>query len=294
MANTFVDPKLASATSLELIKADLVLGRTVHRDAERDFAGKVGDTITVRRPARRAARKLDRATNGSVVIDDIANGGVPVQLSEHLYNGAAVTDEEMTLNIEDFATEVSGPIATAVAEGAEQVLVDVMQTVTDEAVIPDIEPDGSNIKAVWTAARKQLRDAMAPTTGLYAACGTAVYAAALAAEQVSRVDASGSSDALRQASIGMLYGFTTVESNMLDDDEVVFYHRTGFTLAVRAPLVPDGVAWGASVAEGGYGLRLIKDYDSSKLQDRVIGSVFAGGAVLTPGFVLRNTGIVSE
>lgn len=294
MANSFVDPKLASATSLELIKADLVLGRTVHRDAERDFAGKVGDTITVRRPSRRTARKLDRSLNQSVVLDDIDNDGVPVRLDTHLYNGSAVTDEEMTLTIEDFSAEVSGPIATAVAEGAEEVLVAAMQSVTDAADIPDIEPDGSNIKTVWTLARKQLRDAMAPTTGLYAACGTAVYAAALASEQISRVDASGSADALRQASIGQLYGFTTVESNLLDDDEVVFYHSTAFAFAVRAPLVPDGVAWGASVSEGGYGLRLIKDYDSSKLQDRVIGSVFAGADVLTPGFALRNAGIVSE
>lgn len=293
MANSFVDPKLASATSLELIKADLVLGRTVFRDAERDFGGKVGDTVTVRRPNRRSARELIRGSN-TVTLDDIDNDGVAVKLDHHLYNGAAVTDEEMTLTIEDFAAEVIGPIAGAVAEGIEGTLVDTMQTVSDNATVDAVAEDGSNVKEVFTSARKLLRDAMAPANGLYAACGTGVYASVLSSDNVTRVDASGSNDALRRASVGLLFGFTVLESNLLEEDEVVFYHRDAFSLAVRAPIVPDGVAWGSSVAEGGYGLRFIKDYDATTLSDRVIGSVFAGAEVLTANWVIRNEGLVSS
>lgn len=293
MANSFVDPKIASRTSLELIKADLVLGRTVFRDAERDFAGKVGDTVTVRRPARRTARTLSRPS-GTVTIDDITNTGVAVALDNHLYNGSAVTDEEMTLTVEDFATEVISPITTAVAEGAEGVLVDIMQTVTDEGDIDAVATDGDNVAEVFTTARKLLRDAMAPAQGLYAACGTGVFASILNSSRVSAADTSGTVDALSRATLNRpLFGFTVVESNLLDEDEVVFYHREAFALAVRAPLVPDGVSWGASVSDGGYGLRLIKDYDSDTLSDRVIGSVFAGAKVLTSAWAIRNVGLTS-
>ena len=290
-SNSFVDPKIASSASLDLIKADLVLGRTVFRDAERDFGGKVGDTVTVRRPGRRSARKLDRAVSNTVVLDAVDNGGVPVKLDDHLYNGAAVTDEEMTLTIEDFGTEVLSPITTAVAEGIEEVLVDVFQAVPDTSAFGDLEPDGSNAVSVFTSARAALRDNKAPSQGLYAACGTAAYAAVLNSERVSRVDAAGVSDALRSASVGQMFGFTVVESNLLDAEEIVFYHRDAFALAVRAPVVPDGVSWGASVSDGGYSLRVIKDYDATTLSDRVIGSVFAGAAALTPTFAFRVAGL---
>lgn len=293
MANSFVDPKVASSASLDLIKADLVLGRTVFRDAERDFGGKVGDTVTVRRPGARSARKLDRGVSNTIVLDDINNSGVAVQLADHLYSGSAVTDEEMTLTIEDFGVEVLSPITSAVAEGIEEVLVDVLQSVTPSATLPGLEEGGANVADVFTEARAELRTAKAPSAGLYAACGTAAYAAVLASERVSRVDASGASDALRSASVSQLYGFTVVESNLLDAEEIVFYHRDAFALAVRAPVVPDGVSWGASVSEGGYSLRVIKDYDATSLSDRVIGSVFAGAATLTPSFATRITGLVA-
>jgi len=288
MANAFVDPKIAAATSLALIRADVVLGRTVYRDTEGDFAGRVGDTVTVRRPGRRTAHTL--ASGGSVVIDDIANPGVAVQLDSHLYNGSAVTDKEMTLVVEDFATEVISPIAAAVAEGVETILATKMQSVVEQT--GDVNADGSNIAEFFTAARKALRDAKAPQMGLFTACGTGIYAAALASDLVTRVDASGTTSGLRDAAVDRLLGFTVVESNLLAEDEVVFYHKEAFALATRAPLVPDGVSWGESLSEGGYSLRLIKDYDSDKLNDRVIGSVFAGAATLTPAWALRYVGIV--
>ena len=41
-----------------------------------------------------------------IVLDDIAEAPVPVVLTEHPHSAVAVTDEELTLDITDFATRV--------------------------------------------------------------------------------------------------------------------------------------------------------------------------------------------
>jgi hypothetical protein len=92
-----------------------------------------------------------------------------------------------------------------------------------------------------------------------------VYADLIESGELKDQSQSGSTDALREARVGRVRGFTTMEINCLADDEIIFYHGDAFTLALDATAVPDGAAFGESMTAQGYAIRWIKDYDSSVL-----------------------------
>lgn len=275
MANSFksqanVEGKIAS-TALGLLMPDMVLARTVNRDYEADFAGGVGNVVNVKRPIALTANSRAYGATGSITVDSITEPSVqPVTITGQVYSAVALSDEDLNMEIEDFGRQVLLPQTTAVAYAVEQAVAAEMSALSAATI------GGADIPAVFANARKALRDMGVPTDGLTVAVGTATAAEILKSDLIRRADASGSNDALVNASLGRLLGFNIVESNLLAEWDAIFYHRDAFTLAVRAPRVPEGVTFGQSVAANGFALRYIRDYDPTVLADRSIISTFIG------------------
>lgn len=276
MANSFntqqnVAGKIAS-TALGLLLPDMVLSRTVNRDYEADFAGGVGNVVNVRRPATLTANTRAYGDSTNITVDDVTEPNVqPVTITDNVYSAVSVTDEDVNMELEDFGRQILLPQTTAVAYKLEQIVAAEMSALSATTGLV-----GDDIPATFANARKALRDLGVAPAGLNVAVGTGVAAELLKSDIFRRADASGSADALTNATLGRLLGFNIIESNMLDPDDAIFYHRDAFTLAVRAPRVPEGVAFGQSVASNGFALRWIRDYDSAKLADRSIVSTFVG------------------
>ena len=273
MANTFVNPTQVVQTALALLRDDLILAATVNRDFEAEYGGGLGSTVNVRVPATLKARRRQLGATTAVVTDNLAETTVPVKLTDMVYSAVPVTDEDLTLNIQDFARQVLAPQITAIVEDLENSVATTMLSLTETTTLAY---SAANPIPTFTQARKLLRDMGVPAAGLYAAVGTGVYAELLEAKAIVDASESGSSAALRDAVAGTVRGFQTLESNRLGDHDIVFYNRDSFTLAVRAPIVPDGVAYGESRSEGGFALRWIRDYDSTVLADRSIVSTLTG------------------
>lgn len=281
MANTFLNPDAIARLSIGLLYPDLVLARTVNRDYEADFVGGKGNVVNVRRPITLDSRRRAYSSNAAIVVDDIAEPAtIPVTIDQMLYSAVSVTDQDMTLGIEDFGRQVLAPQTTAVARDIEQMVVDEMQALP---VHGTLAYDSGTTKPIdfFTSARKALRDLNVAPSGMYAAIGTGLAADLLNTGELKDASQSGSTGALRDATIGRVRGFETVEVNTLGDYEAIFYSRDAFTLALRAPGVPDGVSFGKSVSANGFAVRWIKDYDSTVLADRSILSVFAGTQAMT-------------
>lgn len=275
MANSFNTQltqagKIAS-TALGLLMPDMVLARTVNRDFEADFVGGVGNVVNVRRPATLAARTRAYGATGAITIDDITEPAVqPVTIDRQIYSAVSLTDEDLNMELEDFGRQVLLPQTNSVAFAVEKAIVDEMQDLNYTSL------NYSDIPGLFTAARKVLRDMGVPTDGLTAAVGTGVAAELLKTDLFRRADAAGSNDALINATLGRLMGFNIIESNLINEYDAIFYHRDAFTLAVRAPRVPEGVTFGQSVAANGFAVRYIRDYDPTVLADRSILSTFIG------------------
>nr|WP_269112281.1 P22 phage major capsid protein family protein [Lentzea aerocolonigenes] len=278
---------MASA-SIAALENQTVLGATAWRDAESSFSGKQGDVVTVRTDTVVGeARTFNRSANQPIVVDDVKEVGVDVRLNTYLYKGINLPDEQLTLNVRDFTTQIATPQAKSVARGVESLLAAQMNALTSSITL---KADGTDVHTMLIEARKRLNKAGVPVEDRFFAVSAEVEAMILndPRNKLIPVDVSGSPAALRDAIIGKLYGFVVVPTNYLADGSAVAYHRTAFPLVTRALDVPAGATFGDSVTYNGFALRLIRDYDPGFQQDRSVVSTLAGAETTKDDNVVKR------
>lgn len=306
MPNTFLKPTVIANTAVGLLFRELVIARTVWTDAvaPAEFEGAFGDTVTMRVPAQRSARtRVLRA--GTPITNDVSvEFGVDVKLDTDVYNGAPITDEELTLDITSFGAQILMPQVRAVAEGVEdQIATQITGFTYPTAMDLDYNLAAFGVGGAantpdWyklaVRARKLLNDRNVPKSSRWMLVGSNVEESILLNDRFNKFDNIGGSaeDALREAAIGRIAGFTVVPSNGIPADEAYAYHRTAFVLAARAPRVPQGVSFGtsqslgraeaqqmgAAASFGGVGVRWIMDYDYTNTTDRSLTNTWTGTA----------------
>ncbi|WP_165944430.1 P22 phage major capsid protein family protein [Micromonospora sp. KC213] len=262
------------STAIALVRDDLMLAATVNRDYEDAFGGGKGTVVNVRTPNTLKARRRAMTADGTAIVTDtISESTVPVEMTQHVYSAVDVSDLQMRMDIANFTRQVTVPQVRGIVEDLENLVTETMQAVPETLTITY---DPAKPQLTFTKARKALRDLGLPSDGLWAAVGTGVYAELVDASALTDVSQSGSTEALRNANVGRVRGFMTMENNRLEDDEIIFYGRDAFTLAIRAPFPPDGAAFSASESANGFALTWVKDYDSNVLKDRSIFQTYAG------------------
>jgi hypothetical protein len=285
MPNAFLQPGRIAAAALGVLRAEIVLPRLVTRLGVDDFRGAINDTITLRVPTLLTARDYEwRTRNDPIVLDVLEELAVPVTLDKHVYSAIAVTDEELTLDIVDFTAQVLIPQMRAVADKLEALIAETMAGATFAAQdVQYAEGTDDGFYRALVDARKALNDANVPLSGRVALIGSGVEAAGLKEASIRAADQSGSTDALRNATLGQVAGFTIVQSNAVAEDFAIAFHRTAFAFANVAPAVPAGAPFGATREDGGLAMRWLRDYDAAYLRDRSIASAFAGSASVNDG-----------
>lgn len=283
MANAFLKPEVIAATALGLLRRELILPRLVTRMAASDFKGAANDTINFRVPAVLTAREYAWRNDRSspIVVDELEELSIPATLDTHVYSAVQVTDEELTLDIVSFANQVLSPQMLAVAEKLESIIATTMVNADyygDPVIYEPGTPDQARFYNALVDARKVLNDRHIPAAGRVVLLGSEVEAAALKEDSFRKVDESGTNDALREAIIGRVAGFTVIGNvQSLPGDFAIAMHPTAFGFVNVAPEVPAGVASGASATFEGLAMRWIRDYDAMYLRDRSVVNSFAGG-----------------
>lgn len=275
-----------SSVAVELLTRSLVLPMTVARIPGGEYSGPNGGTITVRVPQPSTAR-TQASRGATITYDDVTEVPVDVTLS-HLYHAKLVSDEELSLDLVNFGTQVTRVQVQAVAAAAEDTLATAMNGLTADLTIA---ADGSDIEAKILEAREMLGRNNVPADNRYLAVSPEVATFLLALPNLSQVDQSGSPSALRDAVIGRYRGFTVVESSALTAGTAVAYHSSGFAFANRLPVTPRGANETATAQAGGIGLRQIFQYVPDKLSDASVVSTFAGAAVVTDSDGTRKRAI---
>lgn len=287
MANSFLKPQVIANTTMGLLERELVLGSLVWTDHGIDFAGSEGDAVTLRVPARTNARSYawrnDRST--AIVTDELAEDRQVVSLDQHIYNAVNVTDEELTLDIDNFGSRVLDPQARAIAtelDGRIAAMIEGAPYVGTPIAVDEENPHAGAVDA-FTA----LNVNHVGRQGRVMLAGSNFEAALLKSRQLADASQSGSDGALREATVGRFAGFTVVGSTLIDPDAAYAFVPSAFLVATRAPAIPAGVAFGAGASHAGYAMRWVRDYDSSHAQDRSLVSTFAGFNIMldreTPG-----------
>lgn len=265
--------------AIPLLTRSLQLVRTVTMVPQAGFSGPNGETIDVRVRLPRTARTQSTA-GASITYDDQNEVGVLVTLA-HLYDAYHITDEDLSLNLEDFASQITEPQVASIATGAEDELATVMNNLTADATIEfgATESEADTVDTIL-AAREALGEADVPAGDRWLAVSPSIATRLLNVEKFTKVNESGGESALRDAMLGRIYGFNVVESNGLTTDTAVAYHRSGFVFATKKPADPRGANESFAISQDGVNIRQIFQYDPDVLSDASVLSTFAGAAAV--------------
>jgi len=288
--NSWIKATKVVDTALGVLQREVVLPNLLWRDAlsPAEFRGVVGDTVTIRVPAYATAHKRTLRTRSKLTIDQLAETSVDVKLDTDVYKGVRITDEDMTLDIRDFMTQVLMPVMSSIREGIEDECADTISGAT--YTLTGEFSESNPLKSVLSAGR-MLTDCRVPQSGRVFACGSEIQQIILEYLAGRESGASNEQSALNDATIAQSFGgFRPVVVPGFAPDEAYAFHKTAFPYVNTSPVVPGGAAWGESRSFDGYAMRVIRDYDADYTEDRVIGSSWLGLGVTLDNGELNDDG----
>ncbi len=285
MANTFLTPDVIAQAALATLYENTVAAQLVHRDYSSEFVAKVGDTITIRKPATFAAQEFD--PNTGIVIQSATEGSVPVVLNHHADVSFEVTSKQMALEVVDFAEQLLNPAMEAISQKIDRDILSFRDDITAEV--------GQAPGELWSApealidAGVELDINNVPLNERRVIVGPRTKGEWLKNDILKRADQSGSTAGLRQANFGGdLFGFTGYMSQNIGQPDAdpdsgdpttevsVAFHRTAVALVTRQLELPQGAANAAIRGYKGFGIRVVIDYDQKYKKDVVSLDVLYG------------------
>lgn len=209
MSNKFLTPQIVANEALMVLENNLVAADLVHKDYSKEFA-HVGDTITIRKPAKFSAKNFV----GETVDQNVNEGSVKVTLDHFRDVTVPVTSKEMTLDIKSFSEQIISPAVQAISQAIDSDIIaegiaNAGNTVSGTANAADLK-DIANIAKAFDlkGVPIQQRRLLVNPTHKYRYLTT---------ENLSKVAYAGNSDALRSAELGSIYGLDTYMSQNAPD-----------------------------------------------------------------------------
>ena len=284
MAHVLYTPEQAARATLASLRWLTNLPRTVRQDFSAEFVAGRGQTVNVLGPVdagkANVYTKAQRDAREAIKFNELNQTWFTVKLENQIDNARRLPDDFATFTLTDLTRQVLVPQAESVVNDlAAPLIAEMVATETDEK-IPAMALDGSNALNVLIKARQVLNERHIPTDGRYFAVGADLEAAILSLPQLQKVNESGSSEVLRNATIGRLFGFEILADPALPADFGVAYHRDAFAHIMRPSRQPEGAAKSATVAQDGFALRWIQHYNPLQLEDQSVVDTFYGATTL--------------
>lgn len=278
--------------AIGLLERDVMLAGTVWRDpvSPDSFARKKNETVSIYLPAYVVANKRSLRANAARVRSTLTERKVDVTLDNDLQVDVALTDENLTLDVPSVVRNVVAPAVGAIVRAYDEEVAAVMEGATYEN---EISWDESQPYNSIVDARVALDDASVPVTGRTLVVGSELAAQLLKDDLLVRADKSGSTQTLRAGTIGEVASFTVMTSSFLSPTSGYAYHPTAFALCSRAPVVPDGAAWGATQSAGGFAIRVLQHLTQDSTGDLlnvVYHDSWFGCAVVTDNGTIDENG----
>lgn len=203
MPNEFLTPKIIANEALMVLESQLTMANLVHRDYSKEFV-KVGDTITVRKPAKFVAKNFVGTTHGQ----DITEGSVDVKMDRFRDVTVNVTSKELTLDIKDFSAQVVTPALSAIAQAIDMDLLAVGVEKAGKTATVSSTPKLEDIAGVG----KALDMSKAPLQNRRLVLPAEIRYKYNTLDNFAKQCYAGDSRALRDAEIGKVYTCETFAS----------------------------------------------------------------------------------
>ena len=283
MANTFLTPQIIAQEALAILRNQLVMAELVHTDYANEFV-KVGDTITVRKPATLVANDFA----GSITSQDLTESGVTVTLDKFKDVSVALTSKQESLELRDFARQVIEPAMVALAQ---QIDSDLAQYAIANAggEVEETSATPQNLASI-AGLGKALDIAKAPLTDRHLVMSPEHKYRYALTDVLTRVNYAGSNETLRDAMLGKVYGLQTYMDQNLSfggNDYSVAFHKNAFAFVIRPLDLPMGAARAAVVNGEGLSVRVVYGYDQASKTDTISFDVLYGIASLRPELAIK-------
>lgn len=226
MSNTVLTPQLIAREALMVLENNLVMAGLVHRNYAETFA-KVGDTVTIRKPATFEAKTF----TDTIVVQDAVEASTDVKLDTHLDVSFALGPTELTLNIQDFSVQFIQPAMRALAQKIDSMLCGLYARVPYVEGVTGSTPD---TLADIAACRKNLNVRGVPLGDRALVIDPEAEVQFLVLDAIVNAEKSGSTEALRNASLGRVMGFE------LFMDQNVGTHAAGTLAVTSGTIAVDG------------------------------------------------------
>lgn len=267
MPNTILTPDIIAKEALMVLRNNAVMANLVHRDYSDEFVSGVGDTITIRKPAKFQAKEF---TN-EIEVQDATEEGVIVKMDKLLDVSFKVTSKQLSMDIASFSEQLLTPAMQAFADKIDKYLIALEADVTNR--VP--HASGAFAPTDIVAARKLLTDNAAPTTDRRLVVGSQADADLLTNDLfVSAEKVGDDGTTLREASLGRKFGFDIYTDQNIEKTSDGYtpslaFHKNAFALVTRPLELPQGAAKSAIVNYDGFGLRVVYGYDITSKTDTI-------------------------
>ncbi|UCG53516.1 MAG: hypothetical protein JSW58_08160 [Candidatus Latescibacterota bacterium] len=287
LVSTIYPPEVWAIESLMVLRDNLLMAGLVHRDFEKEVAS-AGDTVRTRKPqkltvqdfAQQSGTTAAAAIGTSLVVENLNAREVTVVLDKHKYTAFLVEDRDAATSIKDLREEfivpaidpisqqVDDDVMTEICTGADYTGTDTITLVADGTVgIADALDENDVI-----AGRKQLQDTQCPPSGRNLVLCTEHESDLLKRSLFHQANTAGTTAALREASLGRIFGFETFSSQnvpaVADTDaspQSLAFHKNAMALVTRPLMsIPNGLGAVSAVRVlDNIGIRITTSYEHS-------------------------------
>jgi len=248
------DLEAPSYVVLTLVKDRAVLTNTIYNMREvTPKGGRVGQSVDVYIDILadvevKAYTAADKAADSDYEFDAIDFAPISVKLSDELYAAVYVDGWDNLVfgkeNVTDFSSEIN-TLATKILTRLENAVGAAINGVSTANTTTVTVPAGISNQELGELIIEKIADLKfefdnndVPDGDRYIAVGRNAYNALLSTEAVrnaSQTGEAGESAALRAATVGVIAGFTVVNSGKIDDNALVAYYFQAFGVISRAP-----------------------------------------------------------
>lgn len=278
MANTFLTIDMIAKEALMILRKNAVMAGLVHRDYSKEYVAGVGDTITIRKPATFTVKDFVESTG--ITVQDATESKQTVKMDKFYDVSFAVTSKDLTMNISDFSAQLLVPAMMAFRDKIDAEIIKVAETATHTVT----HAEGLIAPADVISARKLLNDGATPLSMRSLVVGTQAEADLLSSELFVSAEKVGSTEGLKEASLGRKFGFDTYVDQNVGKKSLAF-HKNALAFVTRPLALPQGNKESAIVNYDGFGLRVVKDYDINKKKDIISIDMVCGVALLNDDMI---------
>ena len=277
MANKFLEIKNIARLAMPRLMENLVFPNLVYQDfAEANEVGK-GAVIQVRKPVVLTAQEF----SGSVTAQDVAEESVDVALNKLATVDVAFGAIERAANVDDLNRLFVEPAAMALAQKINADGLALLGEVTNatEAVNP------ASLSAFLTAA-KMLNNAKVPLNPRYGVWSPDAEAQFRTVEAIIHAEKCGSTEALRDGSIGRIFGIDNYMAQGVTGMLGCVFHPYAFAFVTRPLSAPAGVE-AYTTSYNGISLRVTRGYDMKTKTEMLSMDVLYGYKLLDPTLAVK-------